>query len=108
MTNRDGAARDEEMNLLKLRNDINHTIGKAKAPDTLQLVSTAWKVKNNLLLMKALQFQATDLDTFSSIINEIITSASPGKIAPTKNEKWTKVIVHCIPLKDYPDNAIGM
>lgn len=65
-------------------------------------------MKDNLILITALPFLENNLVTFRPIIEKTITIPSTGKIVATKNNKWSTLIVHRIPLKAYPDNTIGM
>ncbi|KAL0630311.1 hypothetical protein Q9L58_010842, partial [Maublancomyces gigas] len=105
---RAGEDKNEELNLLHLRNTINKDLIEAKAPESLQITGISWNQKGNMMLYTRDGFQNGDFDLHQAIISKAVAAADPSSLYVNKQETWYKLTVHGVSLETYPDTAIGM
>ncbi|KAL0630384.1 hypothetical protein Q9L58_010769, partial [Maublancomyces gigas] len=105
---RSGEEKNENLNLLHLRNTINKDLIEAKAPESLQITGISWNQKGNMMLYTRDGFQNGDFDLHQAIISKAVAAADPSSLYVNKQETWYKLTVHGVSLETYPDTATGM
>ncbi|KAL0630291.1 hypothetical protein Q9L58_010862, partial [Maublancomyces gigas] len=105
---RSGEEKNENLNLLHLRNTINKDLIEAKAPESLQITGISWNQRGNMMLYTRDGFQNEDFDLHQAIISKAVAAADSSSLYVNKQETWYKLTVHGVSLETYPDTAIGM
>jgi hypothetical protein len=105
---RSGGQKDDDLNLLILRNTINKELLTAKAPESLQISGISWNLKANLLLYTRDGFTSTDFDLHKATIETVVKNSDQNALFLCKQESWYKIAIHGVPIMDYPDDHTGM
>jgi hypothetical protein len=105
---RNAENRDEKMDIFEMRKTINMYLMKAKAPTGLRIAGIQWNRRGNLTLTTTEGFTEEELNKHQATIEEQVRKFDKEITSISKQETWTKLIVHGVDLTQFPDTEIGM
>jgi hypothetical protein len=100
--------KNEELDTMAMRNNINMHLITAKAPTCLQISGIHWNRRGNLTLTTKDGFTEEQLTPFQAMIESQVKRFDQEVTDITKQESWTKMIIHGIDTQFFPDTDEGM
>lgn len=104
----DIAAEIKRFDAAKARNLINNTLTKQNAPSHLKVALCSMNARGNITVLCKDDCKATDIFKYRKAITTDLRAADQSVKDIHISESWTKVLIHGVDLRTFPDNDDGM
>jgi hypothetical protein len=105
---RNADAKNEQADIFEMRKTINMYLTTQKAPSNFRIAGIQWNRRGNLTLTTTGTFTEEELSKYQTTIEEQVKKFDQEITSVSKQETWTKLIVHGVDLNQFPDTDIGM
>jgi hypothetical protein len=101
-------AKNEQADIFEMRKTINMYLTTQKAPPNFRIAGIQWNRRGNLTLTTTGTFTEEELSKYQTTIEEQVKKFDQEITTVSKQETWTKLIVHGVDLTQFPDTDTGM
>ncbi len=101
-------AKNEQADIFEMRKTINMYLTTQKAPTNFRIAGIQWNRRGNLTLTTTGTFTEEELSKYQTTIEEQVKKFDQEISSVSKQETWTKLIVHGVDLTQFPDTTVGM
>jgi hypothetical protein len=105
---RNADAKNEQADIFEMRKTINMYLTTQKAPTNFRIAGIQWNRRGNLTLTTTGTFTEEELSKYQTTIEEQVKKFDQQITTVSKQETWTKLIVHGVDLTQFPDTDTGM
>jgi hypothetical protein len=100
--------KNEQADIFEMRKTINMYLTTQKAPPNFRIAGIQWNRRGNLTLTTTGTFTEEELGKYQTTIEEQVKKFDQEITSVSKQETWTKLIVHGVDLTQFPDTDVGM
>src|ERR1700704_3628386 len=91
-----------------MRKTIDMYLTTQKASANIRIAGIQWNRRGNLTLTTTGTFTEEELSKYQTTIEEQVKKFDQEVTSVSKQETWTKLIVHGVDLTQFPDTEVGM